>query len=189
LSIGLRSADRELARDVRSYRQVMSDAEGGLKVIELARAAGLSIRTVRYYDQIGLLTPPSVQPGRSPALRHAMLAHLDLLDHQQAIGAALRRQLVVSSALLGELERVLGYPKIATRISPHEARELLDVLRLQAGIIVDPRQWSSPATPTCWASPIRSRSTPPRPSWRCWPRPDPHRGAQHSPTRPRRAHV
>ncbi len=31
----------------------MSDAEGGLKVIELARAAGLSIRTVRYYDQIG----------------------------------------------------------------------------------------------------------------------------------------
>ena len=33
---------------------MMSDAEGGLKVSELARAAGLSIRTVRYYDQIGL---------------------------------------------------------------------------------------------------------------------------------------
>ena len=65
-----------------------------------------------------------------------MLARLDLLDHQQAIGAALRRQLVVSSALLGELERVLGYPKIATRISPHEARELLDVLRLQAATAV-----------------------------------------------------
>ena len=28
-----------------------------LKVGELARASGLSIRTVRYYDQIGLLTP------------------------------------------------------------------------------------------------------------------------------------
>ena len=47
-------------------------------------------------------------------------------------------ELIVSSALLGELERVLCYPKIATRISPDEARELLDVLRLQAGIIEDP---------------------------------------------------
>ena len=47
-------------------------------------------------------------------------------------------ELIVSSALLGELERVLCYPKIATRIRPDEARELLDVLRLQAGIIEDP---------------------------------------------------
>lgn len=47
-------------------------------------------------------------------------------------------ELIVSSALLGELERVLCYPKSATRISPDEARELLDVLRLQAGIIEDP---------------------------------------------------
>ena len=108
--------------------RVVSDVEGGLKVGELARASGLSIRTVRYYDQIGLLT----SSRRSPAghrlyddtdvqrlyrvcllrrvglplaeigkaldesgwdLRHAMLAHLDLVDHQQAIGAALRRRL------------------------------------------------------------------------------------------------
>jgi len=47
-------------------------------------------------------------------------------------------ELIVSSALLSELERVLCYPKIAKRISPDEARELLDVLRLQAGIIEDP---------------------------------------------------
>ncbi|MGI9093448.1 MAG: MerR family transcriptional regulator [Mycobacteriales bacterium] len=41
----------------------MSNSEDGLKVGELARASGLSIRTVRYYDQIGLLTPSR----RSPA--------------------------------------------------------------------------------------------------------------------------
>ena len=41
----------------------MEPAPVGLKVGELARAAGLSIRTVRYYDQIGLLTPSR----RSPA--------------------------------------------------------------------------------------------------------------------------
>jgi DNA-binding transcriptional MerR regulator len=111
----------------------------GLKVGELARASGLSIRTVRYYDQIGLLSPSR----RSPAghrlyddtdvqrlyrvcllrriglpladigkaldepgwdLRHAMLAHLDLLDHQQAIGAAMRRRLA-AMVIATDLER------------------------------------------------------------------------------------
>ncbi len=47
-------------------------------------------------------------------------------------------ELVVSPALLGELERVLGYRKIAKRVSPEEARELLDVLRLQGGLADDP---------------------------------------------------
>ncbi len=48
-------------------------------------------------------------------------------------------QLVVSPALLDELERVFGYPKIAKRVSPPEARELLDVLRLHAEFVDDPR--------------------------------------------------
>ncbi len=48
-------------------------------------------------------------------------------------------QLVVSPALLDELERVFGYPKIAKRVSPPEARELLDVLRLHAEFVDDSR--------------------------------------------------
>lgn len=114
----------------------MSDNEGGRRVGELARASGLSIRTVRYYDQIGLLTPSR----RSPAghrlyddtdvrrlyricllrrtglplaeishaldepgwdLHQAMLAHLGLLDHQQAVGAALRRRLTAMLSASG----------------------------------------------------------------------------------------
>jgi len=47
-------------------------------------------------------------------------------------------ELVVSPALLAELERVLGYPKIACRVSASEARELLNVLRLQAEFLDDP---------------------------------------------------
>jgi DNA-binding transcriptional MerR regulator len=35
----------------------MGQDNGGFKVGELARASGLTIRTVRYYDQIGLLSP------------------------------------------------------------------------------------------------------------------------------------
>lgn len=47
-------------------------------------------------------------------------------------------ELVVSAGLLDELERVLGYPKIARRVSADEARELLDLLRLQADLVADP---------------------------------------------------
>ena len=47
-------------------------------------------------------------------------------------------ELIVSPALLEELERVLAYPKIAKKVSPHEARELLDVLRLHAVTLDDP---------------------------------------------------
>jgi len=56
-------------------------------------------------------------------------------------------ELIVSPALLGELERVLGYPKIASRVSPDEARELLDVLRQQARIIGDPDNAPSVRSP------------------------------------------
>lgn len=47
-------------------------------------------------------------------------------------------ELVVSPSLLRELERVLGYPKIADRITPREAKELLDLLRRQAESVDDP---------------------------------------------------
>lgn len=47
-------------------------------------------------------------------------------------------ELVVSPALLDELERVLGYPKIARRVIPSEAHELLDMLRMQAEVVNDP---------------------------------------------------
>jgi uncharacterized protein len=47
-------------------------------------------------------------------------------------------EMVVSPSLLSELERVLGYPKIARRVTRHEADELLDLLRRQAELVGDP---------------------------------------------------
>lgn len=47
-------------------------------------------------------------------------------------------ELVVSPALLAELTRVLAYPKIAARVPPAQARDLLDLLRRQADHHLDP---------------------------------------------------
>ncbi|MGH9021591.1 MAG: MerR family transcriptional regulator [Acidimicrobiia bacterium] len=114
----------------------MADDGPGFKVGELARAAGLSIRTVRYYDQIGLFPPSRRSPGGhrlytdddvrrlyricllrrvglpladiakalgepSWDLHHALLTHLNMLDQQLAVGAALRRRLAAMATALG----------------------------------------------------------------------------------------
>jgi uncharacterized protein len=47
-------------------------------------------------------------------------------------------ELVVSPKLVAELERVLTYPKLATRISEHETTELLDWLARAAISAGDP---------------------------------------------------
>jgi putative PIN family toxin of toxin-antitoxin system len=48
--------------------------------------------------------------------------------------------LVVSPSLLAELERVLAYDKIRSRIRPDEAEQLVDELRRHAVIVDDPEE-------------------------------------------------
>ena len=47
-------------------------------------------------------------------------------------------ELVVSDALLAELERALAYPKLRTRITATEAGELIELLRRSAQVMDDP---------------------------------------------------
>lgn len=47
-------------------------------------------------------------------------------------------ELVVSLSLLAELGSVFQYPRIAGRVRPSEAGELLDLLRRQAQLVDDP---------------------------------------------------
>lgn len=47
-------------------------------------------------------------------------------------------ELVVSSALLAELERVLAYPKITKRITPAEAAAFVALLKREAQLEPDP---------------------------------------------------
>jgi DNA-binding transcriptional MerR regulator len=149
-------------------------AERGFKVGELAHASGLSIRTVRYYDQIGLLTPSrrtseghrlydanGVQrlyricllrrTGLALAeigkalddsgwdLRHAMLAHLELLDHQQGISAALRRRLVAMVAATAPTnDSPAAMPTTAELLATMEEMTMLnaDIVQRRISILV-----------------------------------------------------
>jgi putative PIN family toxin of toxin-antitoxin system len=47
-------------------------------------------------------------------------------------------ELVVSSLLLAELERALGYRKLQKRIQPAEAAELVELLQREADLLEDP---------------------------------------------------
>lgn len=47
-------------------------------------------------------------------------------------------ELVVSPLLLAELERVLAYPKLASRLGPEDASDLLGLLRQLATCLEDP---------------------------------------------------
>src|SRR5688572_21241700 len=49
-------------------------------------------------------------------------------------------ELIVSPALLAELERVLTYPKIAQRVSADDAREFVDSLARNSSVAEDPLQ-------------------------------------------------
>jgi putative PIN family toxin of toxin-antitoxin system len=49
-------------------------------------------------------------------------------------------ELIVSDALLGELERALSYPKVRNRIDAAEGQELVDLLRRSAEMMDDPAE-------------------------------------------------
>ncbi|KAA0023638.1 MerR family transcriptional regulator [Antrihabitans cavernicola] len=113
----------------------MTAIDGTFKVGELAHDSGLTVRALRYYDQIGLLQPSRRSEGGhrlygsddvhrlyricllrkigfaldeiarvldDPGwdLEHALRRHLELIDHQVAVGGQLRRRL---AGMIGSL--------------------------------------------------------------------------------------
>ena len=87
----------------------------GLKVGDLARASGLSIRAVRYYDQIGLLAPS----GRTSA-GHRIYGDDDV---QRLYRICLLRRAGLSLADIG---KALDEPDWDLRRAMHHHLELLD---------------------------------------------------------------
>ncbi len=146
----------------------MAEVGGGaLKVGALARACGLSVRTMRYYDQIGLLPPsrrtaaghrlyddddvrrlyricllrrtglPLAEITRAldePTwdLRHALPAHLEMLDHQRALSEAARRRVASMVAALGTNTT----PTTAQFLETMEDMAMLNTVQRRISILV-----------------------------------------------------
>ena len=71
-----------------------------LKIGELARASGLTIRTLRYYDAVGLLSP-----GQRTESAHRLYAHSDLARLLQI------QSLKALGLSLGDIQGILDDPQ------------------------------------------------------------------------------
>jgi DNA-binding transcriptional MerR regulator len=64
-----------------------ASAEAGLRISDAAARAGVSTRTLRYYDELGLLSPSDYTAGGERRYREADLAQLQrILELREALG-------------------------------------------------------------------------------------------------------
>ncbi len=56
-------------------------------------------------------------------------------------------EVVASALLLSELERVLAYPELRSRLDAHEAARVVELLRLEARLVDDPRSGTDLGSP------------------------------------------
>ncbi|HMN74283.1 MAG TPA: helix-turn-helix domain-containing protein [Rhodoblastus sp.] len=58
----------------------------GISIGELARRAAIKVPTIRYYEQIGLLRPPSRTEGRQRRYDDDAVARLNFIRHARELG-------------------------------------------------------------------------------------------------------
>lgn len=102
-------------------------SETSYKLDELAKAAGTSPRTVRYYVQRGLLPPP-VFRGKDSAYAHEHLVRLRAIRRLQdaylpldAIAAELEGKSIEQIERVAEAKNVPGAPPVPTKPPVHRA--------------------------------------------------------------------
>jgi DNA-binding transcriptional MerR regulator len=99
-----------------------------MKVGEVAKRTGLSVRTLHYYDEIGLLSP-----AEHTASRHRLYGAPEILRLQQIKSL---RQLGFS---LDEIREMLDSPTLSPR----------RVLEMHAALVSGSRSSSGNASPRC----------------------------------------
>jgi DNA-binding transcriptional MerR regulator len=67
------------------------EAQGLVKIGDFARLAGTNLRTLRYYEEIGLLRPAARSPGGFRYYRHEDLDRLAMVASLQQLGLELAR--------------------------------------------------------------------------------------------------
>jgi MerR family copper efflux transcriptional regulator len=69
-----------------------------VRIGELAERAGISAKAIRYYEQIGVLTPPTRTPSGYRDYDHAAHERLEFVRAAQAVGLT-----------LGEIRQVIAF--------------------------------------------------------------------------------
>jgi MerR family copper efflux transcriptional regulator len=77
---------------------VTSQEGASVRIGELAERAGISAKAIRYYEQIGVLTPPTRTPSGYRDYGHADLGRLAFVRAAQAVGLT-----------LGEIRQVVAF--------------------------------------------------------------------------------
>jgi MerR family transcriptional regulator, repressor of the yfmOP operon len=68
-------------------RSVSTDVESGIRISDAAAAAGVSPRTLRYYEELGLLTPSLYTPGGERRYTDSDLTQLHrILELREVLG-------------------------------------------------------------------------------------------------------
>ncbi|HUC06041.1 MAG TPA: MerR family transcriptional regulator [Acidimicrobiales bacterium] len=81
-------------------------SESGIRISDAAAAAGVSARTLRYYEELGLLTPTLYTKGGERRYTEEDIAHLNrILEMRAVLGMNLDeiKQFLASEARLDEL--------------------------------------------------------------------------------------
>jgi DNA-binding transcriptional MerR regulator len=92
-------------------------AEAGLRISEAAMQVGVSARTLRYYEELGLLTPSLYTPGGERRYTAEDLAHLQrILELREVLGMNLDeiREFMALGTRLDELRESYRASKGAT---------------------------------------------------------------------------
>jgi MerR family copper efflux transcriptional regulator len=98
----------------------MSEPERLLQIGEVAERAGLSLRTVRYYEEVGLVTPSARSEGGFRLYSDDDVERLLLVKRMKPLGLALDE--------MRELAEMIERTAQAAQLRKGELRKLVDAL-------------------------------------------------------------
>ena len=79
----------------------MSEDRALLQIGEFARVTGSNLRTIRYYEELGLLTPASRSAGGFRYYKHSQLDRMVAIKRLQDLGLSLRE---IAETVIGDGE-------------------------------------------------------------------------------------
>ena len=113
------------SRRRRRTEALSASDDGGIRISDAATQAGVSARTLRYYEELGLLTPSLYTAGGERRYTADDLAHLQrILELREVLGMNLDeiREFLAMETRLNELRASYRATKGATRRRPGRSR-------------------------------------------------------------------